>query len=195
MSRIPAAERREELIEATAELLIAQGLAATRTRDVAQRTGTGTGLMHHYFGWAELRALGTGRALARSTARLVPFEPGGDPRAALAGFLATAFATEADPIWRLWAEAMEAARTEPVLAAEIDRAAIDLHDRLAGCIEAGVASGAWRCPDPDGSALRILAAHDGLVDFLLFGMPGLDRQGAAAHLARLVALECPGAES
>ena len=49
--------RRKQLVEATIALVLEAGLRATKTRDVTERAGVGTGLLNHYFRWPELRAL------------------------------------------------------------------------------------------------------------------------------------------
>jgi hypothetical protein len=76
---------------------------------------------------------------------------------------------------------------------EADAAARDLHARLSACLRAGARSALWICYDPRGSALRLLAAHDGLSGMVLWGLPAIGRDEAEAHLRHLVALECPRA--
>jgi AcrR family transcriptional regulator len=187
------ADRREALVGTTASLLLERGLAATRTRDVTGRAGVGVGLLNHYFPWAELRALALGRALEEGVARIVPHAEGADPAATREAFLASAFAEESDPLWRLWIEAVDAAMSDAGIARATEAAARALHARLAACLSAGAAAGAWRCPDPDGAALRLLAAQDGFSGFVLCGVPRIGRAEAEAHLRHLVELECGGA--
>lgn len=186
------ADRREALIATTAALLLEQGLGATRTRDVTRRAGVGVGLLNHYFGWAELRALALGRALGATVARIVPHAEGADPSATLETFLAAAFAEHSDALWRLWIEAVDAAMSDPGIAAATEAAARDLHARLAGCLAAGTAAGLWTCPDPEGAALRVLAAQDGFAGFVLSGVPRIDRAEAEAQLRHILVVECGG---
>jgi AcrR family transcriptional regulator len=186
-------DRRETLIAATAALFLEQGLAATRTRDVTTKAGVGVGLLNHYFRWADLRALALARALGDAVARIAPQNDGADPAETLEVFLSAAYAEESDPVWRLWIEAFDVAIGDPDMAQVIDGVARDLHARLAACLAAGARSGLWTCADPGGSALRLLATHDGLSGMVLWGLPALSRNEAEAHLRHLVALECPRA--
>lgn len=56
-------------------------------------------------------------------------------------------------------------------------------------MEQGAAKRRWHCLAPRAAALRILAFHDGLVGFVLTGLPKLERAEAAEHLNHFVALE------
>jgi AcrR family transcriptional regulator len=188
--RRSGAERREEIVNATATLMREQGLAALTTRDVTGRLGVGAGLLNHYFTWSELRALAFERVIRADLD--APAPAGETPAAALASLLDGAFLPDADPGWRVWMEAIEAARGDPALDAAVARCEAMLLDRIARILEAGHASGAWRCADPRAAAWRILALHDGLVGFLLATPPRMTRAEAARHLCHLVALECPG---
>jgi AcrR family transcriptional regulator len=186
------ADRRETLIGVTAALFMEQGLAVTRTRDVTVRAGVGVGLLNHYFGWAELRALALGRALGAAVARIVPHAEGADPAATREAFAAAAFARDSDALWRLWIEAVDAAMSDPGIAAATEAAARDLHARLSGCLAAGTAAGLWACPDPAGAALRVLAAQDGFAGFVLSGVPRIERAEAEAQLRHILVAECGG---
>lgn len=169
-------------------LMREQGLAALTTRDVTGRLGVGAGLLNHYFTWSELRALAFERVIRAD----LDAPAGETPAAALAALLDDAFQPDADPDWRVWMEAMEAARGDPALDAAVARCEVMLLDRIAQILDAGHAAGAWRCADPRAAAWRILALHDGLVGFLLATPPRMTRAEAAGHLRHLVALECPG---
>jgi AcrR family transcriptional regulator len=48
-------DRRTQILHATVDLLLENGLAATKTRAVTERSGVGTGLLNHYFRWNDLR--------------------------------------------------------------------------------------------------------------------------------------------
>lgn len=190
-----APDRREALIAATAALIAEQGPASVRTRDVTARAGVGVGLLNHYFSWSELRAAGLERVLTDALAGVLePSDsPDGGPDAAIAAVLTGAFDPVHDPIWQVWIEAEDLARTDAALAGVLAEATGRAQAGLAHLIAAGVAQGLWSCPDPAATALRLLALHEGLLGFLMAGAPALDRAEATAHLAQAFALECPRA--
>jgi AcrR family transcriptional regulator len=191
--RRQAGDRRKAIIEATGAVLLRRGLAAATTREVAAELGVGAGLLNHYFTWSQLRALALGDVLARDLDGLMPAE-GKSPAPAqtLSRFIDGAFAAQAEPIWRLWIEAIETAVSDAAVADVITAAARRLHLTLAAVIAAGHDAGDWRCPDANGAATRILAAHDGLVGFVISGVLLVDRSAARSHLTAVVALECAG---
>lgn len=187
----PPSDRREALIAAAAAAFLDQGLTATRTRDVTARAGVGVGLLNHYFSWSELRGQALSRLLQAQIDAAFPDGAAQDPARAVARFLDLAFAPETARHWRLWIEATEGALADPALAQALDRGNRDLMARLAACLRAGAAQGVFACPDPEGAALRLLAAYDGLVGFVLTGSPAIDAAQATRHLAHAFALECP----
>lgn len=178
---------------ATAELFSERGLGATRTRDVTARAGVSTGLLNHHFSWNQLRAEALGIALTTGLDNLLPnTQPGVyDPRGDLDRLAESAFDDTADPLWRLWVEATEAAPTDTALAGVLAKATTELVDRIANRLQDGVTLGYWRCGDPRSAAFRLMALHDGLAGLVLSDLPGLTRADASAHLRVAFALECP----
>ena len=184
---------RAAILQAAAQLLRERGLAATRTRDVTALAGLSTGLLNHYFTWQALRAAALGQVLTEGLDELLPAAAVSDPnpRMSLDTLVEAAFSEAADPLWRLWIEAVEAAPTDTAMAGAISDANTAFVNRLAACLRRGVELGAWRCLDPDGSAFRLTALHDGLVCILLTGLLGLTREAAIAHMRTAFSLECP----
>ena len=180
-------DRRTAILSAAADLIRENGVAAVRTRDVTTRAGVGIGLLNHYFKWGELRALAAAQALWAEIDRVVPDAP--TPDRQLDVFLTRAFGEDADPLWRLWIEVTDLAMSDPDMARAAEGCAEGILDELAAILEQGAANGQWHCPAPRAAALRILAFHDGLVGFVLTGLPRVDRAEAAEHLKRFVALE------
>ncbi|WP_322892187.1 MULTISPECIES: TetR family transcriptional regulator C-terminal domain-containing protein [unclassified Yoonia] len=180
-------DRRAAILSAAADLIRENGVAAVRTRDVTARAGVGIGLLNHYFKWGELRALAAAQALWTEIDRVAPDAP--TPDRQLHVFLARAFGEDADPLWRLWIEVTDLAMSDPDMARAAEGCAEGILDELAAILEQGAAKGHWHCRVPRASALRILAFHDGLVGFVLTGLPKLTRAEAAEHLNRFVALE------
>jgi AcrR family transcriptional regulator len=180
-------DRRAAILAAAAELIRERGIAAVRTRDVTARAGVGIGLLNHYFRWGELRAQAAALALAAEIDRVVPDAPSPDRQLDL--FLKRAFGSEADPLWRLWIEITDLAMTDPDMAAAARECAEGIRDDLAALLADGADRNLWHCAAPRDAALRILAFHDGLVGFVLTGLPPVDRDEAMRHLERYVALE------
>jgi AcrR family transcriptional regulator len=194
---VPAADAggaRAAILQAAAHLLRERGLTATRPRDVTALAGVSTGLLNHYFTWNVLRATALAQVLTEGLEALLPaaavLDP--DPRTILDTLVEAVFAEEADPLWRLWVEAVEAAPTDPAMADALSRASAAYVDRIAACLERGVKLQLWRCPDPAATAFRLSALHDGLVGMLLTGLPRLTRAGAITHMRTAFLLECPG---
>ncbi|MDP5085450.1 MAG: TetR family transcriptional regulator C-terminal domain-containing protein [Yoonia sp.] len=181
------ADRRSAILAAATDLIRENGVAAVRTRDVTTRAGVGIGLLNHYFKWGELRALAAAQALWAEIERVVPEAPAPDRQ--LDVFLARAFGEDADPLWRLWIEVTDLAMSDPDMARAAEGCAEGILNELAAILEQGAAKHYWQCPAPKAAALRILAFHDGLVGFVLTGLPKVERDEAAEHFKRFVALE------
>jgi AcrR family transcriptional regulator len=180
-------DRRSAILAAAADLIRENGVATVRTRDVTARAGVGIGLLNHYFKWGELRALAAAQALWAEIDCLVPDASAPDQQ--LETFLARAFGEGADPLWRLWIEVTDLAMSDPDMARAAEGCAEGILNELSAILERGAANQLWHCPAPRAAALRILAFHDGLVGFVLTGLPRVERADAAEHLRRFVALE------
>ncbi|NBN64198.1 TetR/AcrR family transcriptional regulator [Pannonibacter tanglangensis] len=180
-------ERRALMISATADLLLERGFGGTKTRDVTDRCGVGTGLLNHYFTWSELRA----HAFAEIYAAVVAdqFRAGVPALQLIDGYLRTCFIPEAVPFLRLWLEATELAATDRLLADELDRAQRAFLAGLTGLLHRLNREEAWGLPDPAATALRLSAMQDGFAGLVLWGYPGLDAATAEAHLRRMLDLE------
>jgi len=119
VSRVPQEERtrlmRARLLDATAELLVETGFAATTTTLVCQRAGVSRGaLLHHFPSKNDLVVAAIDHVMAARGAELdeaVRRRPPGDTRAVLqllAGLVTSKVFTAALELW-------VAARTDPVL--------------------------------------------------------------------------------
>ena len=162
--RLSVAERREELLRAAIEQIEVRGVAAVRIADVASALGVSNALVLYHFSTKEklVAAAFTYAAeddlghlrklLGRRTTALRRL------RSAVRWYAPTGQAKG----WRLWIEGWAAALREPALQ-EVTRA-LDKQWKaaLAEVIAEGVAAGEFRCPDPQGTALRLTALLDGL---------------------------------
>jgi AcrR family transcriptional regulator len=184
----PHADRRAQILDATVELLLKNGLTATRTRDVTERSGVGTGLLNHYFRWSELRA--TAWTLIFEQVVRVTFTSSLPPNEAMERFLKTSFKPSSEKYWLLWIEATELAKKDTAMAKAIAEAQLATEQGLGGILRAGSEAGHWAVRDPDSTATRLSALHDGLAGMLLSGAVGLDRKKAETHLRKVFAMEC-----
>ncbi|MES5818031.1 TetR family transcriptional regulator C-terminal domain-containing protein [Streptomyces sp. RG80] len=162
--RLSVAERRAELLRAAVEQIEARGVAAVRIADVAAALGVSNALVLYHFSTKEkLVAAAFGYAaeddlaqlrklLGRRTTALRRL------RSAVRWYAPTGQAKG----WRLWIEGWAAALREPALqevTRDLDR---QWKAAITEVVREGVAAGEFRCPDPDGAALRLTALLDGL---------------------------------
>jgi AcrR family transcriptional regulator len=189
--RLTGAQRRDEIFAAAIAVLLEKGLIAATTRDVTAKVGVGAGLLNHYFSWFELRAAAF-EAIAKDDITASFLSEGDEPAAAtLERVLGSAFDATADAIWRLWIEAILLAATDPAIAASASRSTALMRQELAGLLTRGNDDGSWTCADPEGSAWRIMAAHDGLIAYVLSSNADLTRSSAQHHLRTIASHECP----
>jgi AcrR family transcriptional regulator len=158
------AERREAIVTAALQVMIVKGLASTTVRDVAQRMGTSSGLIHHYFASMDdllaaafERAAGEGLEGVREA-----MVAGTDAVARLRIFFGNYTRAEQDWAFQLWLDAWAEAARRPAVRATSQRWNIAWQQLLVQTIRAGVVEGAFRCPDPEAAGWRILSLLDGL---------------------------------
>lgn len=177
------ATKRDRIIEATAALLVEQGLLTVQTRTVTERAGVGTGLLNHYFRWPELRAIAW-EAIFSSVAEDMRRD-GETPPEAMHRFFTDSFSEDARPFWRLWIEAESLALQDPAMAEAVASIRHQLRDVLTGILAEGVARADWSLEAPRATALRLEAMRDGLAGLLLGADAELDEDKAEAHLREL----------
>ena len=158
------AERRAAIITAALQVMITKGLASTTVRDVADRMGTSSGLIHHYF-----TSMDDLLVAAFAVAAGEDLEGVREAMAAGAGAVARLRIffgnyTRADQDWafQLWLDAWAEAARRPAVRATSQRLNIAWQQLLVETIRAGVAEGALRCADPEAAGWRILSLLDGL---------------------------------
>lgn len=167
MARVPATERRAELVQAAIQVATREGLAATTTRRIAQELGISVGIVHYCFRSKEelLHEVIRVIAAAQVVAARAAITPGADiassVRNAFLGFWQLVEATPDAQLltYELTSWALRNAETEPL--AREQRAA-----QLAGIEqildEISTATGAtWSLP-PDQLARMTLAITDGV---------------------------------
>ena len=92
--------------------------------------------------------------------RLLAQRPGAVAR--LGAFFVTYARAEQDWAFQLWLDAWAEAARRPAVQETSRRLNVAWQQLLEETIEAGVAEGVLRCPDPGGAAWRILSLLDGL---------------------------------
>ena len=186
--------RREEILTATTELLDRVGLAAIRVADVADALGVSPALVFYHFGTKDaLVADAFAHAVDRDLDRLDrATAKDADPLDRLRRVLRLYGPTGAATGWRLWIDAWALAQREPTLRRVLRRMDERWCAVLREVVDDGVATGAFRCPDPAGSVVRVSALLDGLsVATLVYRSvtrPQL-REWVAAAVARELGLD------
>jgi AcrR family transcriptional regulator len=162
--RRTASLRQEEILGATLDVVERDGLAATRVADVASALGVSPALVFYHFRTKDaLVAAAFAHAAERDLARLEKVVASDDPPLEqLRGMLRHYGPTGTATGWRLWIDAWALAQREKEIHAVLRRMDRQWCALLREVVEAGVASGDFRCPDPGASVTRISALLDGL---------------------------------
>ena len=159
------ADRREEILVATLDLIIASGVERLRATDVAERLGVSSGLIFYHFDTIEnliVRAFefAAERDLARLDAVLAAAD--GTIESRLRTVLREYGPTGKASGWRLWIESWSASLHEPALRKVVAGLDARWREVVTELIAEGVAAGVFTSPDPRGSAWRLTALIDGL---------------------------------
>lgn len=187
MTRMSAPDRREAIITAALEVMIAKGLASTTVRDVAQQMGTSSGLIHHYFtSMDDLLAAAFDRAAGQDlqvTSRAMSAGSGAVQRLGI--FFGSYTRAEQDWAFQLWLDAWAEAGRRPAVRATSQRLNIAWQQLLVETILTGIAEGVMTCPDPEAAGWRILSLLDGLALQAVAHRVAIDRDDvvnwSAAH--------------
>ena len=159
------ADRREEILVATLDLIIASGVERLRATDVAERLGVSSGLIFYHFDTIEnliVRAFefAAERDLARLDAVLATAD--GTIESRLRTVLREYGPTGKASGWRLWIESWSASLHEPALRKVVAGLDARWREVVTELIAEGVAARVFTSPDPRGSAWRLTALIDGL---------------------------------
>ena len=164
MARLPPAERRDAIVDAALSVMLRKGMAATTVRDVADRMGTSSGLVHHYFAsMDDLLAAAFERAASRE---LVSCREAmlrcDDAVQRLRTFFGTYVRAERDWAFQLWLDAWAEAARRPAVQETSQRLNTAWQRLLRDTVQEGTTAGLLSSDDPDGAAWRILSMLDGL---------------------------------
>jgi AcrR family transcriptional regulator len=156
--------RREEILAAAAEQVLARGFAHTRVVDIANALGVSTSLIFYHFGTKErLMAESFEYAVDRDLSTLdATVSRAKDPVDGVRRILAL-YSPQGNAYgWTVWVDAWAESLREPQMRETYIRLDDRWKDVLTEQIRRGVASGAFICSDPAGSAWRLSALLDGL---------------------------------
>jgi AcrR family transcriptional regulator len=158
------ADRRSAIVAATVDVARRKGLASTTVRDVAAEMGTSSGLIHHYFESMDDVLAAAFEVVARQDLEVSAglMQAAASPVEALRIFFRTYTPADKDWAFQLWLDAWAEAARRPAVQATSRRLNLEWQALLERTIRAGVAAGVFACPDPAGSAWRILSLLDGL---------------------------------
>nr|WP_267957569.1 TetR/AcrR family transcriptional regulator [Halomonas zhangzhouensis] len=119
---MPREERRSQILEATASMMIERGIGAASSREVARSLNVGTGLLFHYFdSWETLRLEAIEHALDRDICeveRRLSNAPPDEARTLLVDWMVPEVK---DAYWSLWLDVKDAARRESKIAEVLAR--------------------------------------------------------------------------
>ncbi len=171
------AQRREEVLEATCEIIAEVGFRNVRVSDVAKRAGISTGVVHYYFGTKE-QMLDDAFRFAVQQARhrsLESIRGKRNARDRLYAVLDVQLPTdESDREWPLWLHLWAEALMRPPLQ-ELNRATYENWIALIeGIIVEGQASGEFHPVPARDVTLQLLTMIDGLVIQATLGAKDLD---------------------
>ena len=165
MKRQTVEERRQEILETTCRVVIERGFAGTRVADVAHRLGVSTSLIHYHFDSKESLLAEAFSHYARTALHELEeyVSEGTSANARLTRALHDFVPEGSDDLeWMLWIDAWGEALRSPSMrriSQELDERGVRL---IAGIVDQGNATGEFACPDPAGSAMRLMGLIDGL---------------------------------
>lgn len=171
--RLDVAERRDEILAATVELVCESGHQAVRVADVATRLSVSAGLIIYHFRTKE-ELLGAAFAYAAErdlTVARALFEREPDPVRRLLAIIEWYLPTEASSrSWRLWFDGWAASQFDPSLAQTVSGLDAAWRGILADALRDCAAADAARIDAADEAALTLAAHLNGLAVTNLMGV-------------------------
>lgn len=156
--------RREQILATTVELVTRQGFDGVRAADVADVLGISSALVFYHFETKDrLLADALEYAVDQDMARLDRTVRGStDAVGRLRRVLRLYAPTSSAPGWPLWIDAWGSALRSPTMRATLRRLDDRWRDAIVQVIAEGVESGEFVCPDPEGTARRLMGVMDGM---------------------------------
>lgn len=156
-------DRRQEIIDAAAEIGLSAGLASITARRVAGRIGVQFSLVTHYFTPIDELIAAAFTQLASAERAMVMNRSDGEPTpTGRMRFCLAAYTTPSrDPMGLLWLDAWRQSADRPRLREAVIRQMEQDVTAMEQVIAAGVATGEFQVTDSSVAAIRILALLDG----------------------------------
>lgn len=160
-----AADRREDILNATLDLIEEKGVNQVRGDDLAKTLGVSSGLIFYHFD--NLQRLVTS-AVEYATERQMEHlarrieESGDDVVDRLHAVLREYGPTGTNFGWRLWIECWSGSLRDVELRKVVRSLDADWRGLITALVDEGVRIGVFVCPDPAGAASRLTALLDGL---------------------------------
>jgi AcrR family transcriptional regulator len=191
MARMSPDARRQAIVDAALTVALRKGLAATTVRDVAAEMGTSSGLIHHYFESMDhvLAAAFETAAAADLAVTVGAMESSTDPIDKLVAFLVSYTRVDQDWAFQIWLDAWAEASRRPALQQASVNLNVSWQQLVVKTIESGIEQGVMNCPDPEGTAWRILSMQDGLSLQVVAHGTILDRITVRNWVARMAEIE------
>jgi AcrR family transcriptional regulator len=164
VTRRTAELRLDALLRTACEVIVARGLANTRTADVAQAAGVSQALVFYHFATKErLLAQAFAYAAEQDLARLDALGASSvPPLEKLRKVLRLSAPSGGSTSWKMWIDGWSEAMRNPELERVARRLDLRWQEALTEVIAAGVDDGSFKCDDPNGASWRIHALIDGL---------------------------------
>jgi AcrR family transcriptional regulator len=188
--RLPPGARRELILDAAREAILARGLSATSVRDIARAAGVSSGTVTYHFPTVDLILGGvlrreSERFRAARTAALDRRRSGLDGLLML-GDAMLADRREVHEYWRLWLDHWARATHDPELAKWQGERYAAWGELIGGLIAEGIEAGELAPADPAAAATELIALLDGLALQAVFPSSPLTlREARAAYAAAI----------
>ena len=156
--------RLDALLRTACEVIVARGLANTRTADVAAAAGVSQALVFYHFETKDkLLAQAFAYAAEQDLARLdAVVRSAAAPLEKVRKILKLYAPSGNSKAWEMWIDGWAESMRVPELERVSRRLDLRWKEALTEVISAGAAAGDFDCADPNGAAWRITALADGL---------------------------------
>ncbi|HQR80608.1 MAG TPA: TetR/AcrR family transcriptional regulator [Actinomycetota bacterium] len=185
-----AAQRREQILAATREVVAEKGFKAMRVADVARKAGTSTGTIHNYFETKRdlMRAAFEWNWHTSQARRIHLAQAGQDPRDRLRAILHSYLPDDEAVVqsWHMWIEFWSEALHDPSLQELNERVYGEWRRTLTAIIHDGQERGVFVAGDPVVLADGLVGMVDGLALQVLLGSQNMTVAGMAEVCDRAV---------